>query len=944
LQTQFIAPKTAYILIQKTFPTELSMGPELAESSGHNFVSHSQVRVLIVDREEENPAGQFQQALESQGNQTDTASSIQGALEFLSQNTYGLAIIDVGALDESPESQFDRLFANLRNCRIIFTAADVTSSSERLRSIIKDPIILKKPVPTSELLLLCENAGRDQTIAHLEDQLRSQTKRLAESEERLRIVQESSADGVWDWDIPSGKVHYSPDHRVLLGYESDGIEGHIDAWRNLVHPDDWDRTLATYLNCIENRSARFEVEFRARDSKGAYQWIQSRGNAVTRNPEGRALRIIGTHVNISARKRMELALLESEDNLRRAQALARVGSWSLNPRRPEMKASDEMLRILRLSRQEISLESVCGLFHPEDRDSAVAALHLSAEKGEGYQIEHRLQLRDGATRWVHTVVEPVFDPNGQVMALFGITQDVTGRKEMEDALRSNEQFNRTLVEHIPLSIFVKDRESRFLSCNENFARMLGVSASDVIGKDDFAFNPPEKAEKYRADDRDVMMSGFPKTCDETYSAGGQERWAHTVKVPYHDSQGNIIGVLGLFEDVSQQRLAEIQRMHLEAQLQHAQKMESVGRLAGGVAHDYNNVMGVILGYTEMALYHVEPDNPIHNYLLEIKKSAERSANLTRQLLAFARRQANEPRVLDINQSLAGMLNMLQRLIGEDISLTWDPSEQPWMVKIDPTQLDQILANLCVNARDAIAGVGTIAIETSNISIDGLQSAAMGRVAGDYVMLSVKDNGCGMSHEAMSHLFEPFFTTKASGKGTGLGLPMVYGIVSQNNGFLEVSSKPEGGTTIRIFLPRHTGPLDDMAASEIGLPPPRLCFETILLAEDEESLIRLIQMELERNGYNVLLATTPREAIRLAKEHSGEIHMLITDVVMPEMNGGELASEILQIHPKIKRLFISGYTTDAVISRGVVEDGGHFLRKPFALRSLTDTVRRILQFP
>jgi CheY-like chemotaxis protein len=374
----------------------------------------------------------------------------------------------------------------------------------------------------------------------------------------------------------------------------------------------------------------------------------------------------------------------------------------------------------------------------------------------------------------------------------------------------------------------------------------------------------------------------------------------------------------------------------------AQKMESVGRLAGGVAHDFNNMLTAILGHAQLAMMKCTPSAPIHPHLEGIEEAALRSADFVRQLLAFARKQTVAPKVLDLNDSVAGMLKMLLRLIGEDIDLVWMPGAGLWPVKIDPSQIDQLLANLCVNARDAIAGVGKVTIETEKIAFDEAYCAIHpGFSCGEYVMLAVSDDGCGMSKGVLDHLFEPFFTTKEVGKGTGLGLATVYGIVKQNEGFINVYSEPGKGSTFKIYLPRFVGEaLERMAASAAEMP--RGSGEMVLLVEDEAVILTLGQEILEELGYRVLSAGTPGEALRQAKAHASEIQLLITDVIMPEMNGRDLAKLIRDLKPGLKCLFTSGYTADIIAHRGVLDEGVHFLHKPFSMKDLASRVREALE--
>jgi len=380
---------------------------------------------------------------------------------------------------------------------------------------------------------------------------------------------------------------------------------------------------------------------------------------------------------------------------------------------------------------------------------------------------------------------------------------------------------------------------------------------------------------------------------------------------------------------------------MEEQFRQAQKMESVGRLAGGVAHDYNNALSAIIGFTELAIDSAGPDGPLRGNLNEVLHAAGRATDITRQLLAFARKQTIAPKVLALNDNIEKMLKMIRHLIGEDIDLSWMPGAGLWPVKIDPSQIDQILANLCVNARDAIEGVGKVTIETRNVVLDETYCAnRAGFVPGEFVLMAVSDNGIGMDKEILDNIFEPFFTTKDVDKGTGLGLAMVYGIVKQNNGFINVYSEPGKGTSIKIYLPRYEGKIVEIQKENV-VDVPQSHGETILLVEDDLSVLKLARKTLNSFGYTVLAVSTPSEALDLVKKHTGEIHLLITDVIMPEMNGREMADRLQAVCPNLKCMFMSGYTANTIVHRGVLHDKVQFLQKPFSKKDLAIAVRKAL---
>ena len=495
-----------------------------------------------------------------------------------------------------------------------------------------------------------------------------------------------------------------------------------------------------------------------------------------------------------------------------------------------------------------------------------------------------------------------------------------------------------LYDFAPVGYFNLDRAGVIRAVNITGANFLGGERSHLLGRNLDAFLSEATRPLFHDFLEKVFANGAKVACEVVFQREGAEPIIVQVEAVASDSGEDCRAMI---VDISELKRAEEEKSRLEDQLHQAQKMESVGRLAGGVAHDFNNMLSVIIGQANLALMDMEPGQPLHVTLEEIRKAAERSADLTRQLLAFARRQTVAPKVLDLNQTVAGMLSMLKRIIGENIDLNWRPGKELWPAHVDPSQIDQILANLCSNARDSIAEVGSISIETSNCVIDESYCAHnAGFVPGDFVKLSVSDDGCGMEKDVLSHIFEPFFTTKGVGKGTGLGLATVFGAVKQNNGFINVYSEPGLGTTFTIYLPRHrdqAAQAEPQAAARL----PEQGRETILLVEDEASVLNMATMILTRQGYTVLAANSPAEALRLAGEHPGEIALLMTDVVMPEMSGRDLADALTRSYPGLKRLFMSGYTSDIIAHHGVIDEGVHFIQKPFTMADLSDKVRKVL---
>lgn len=507
--------------------------------------------------------------------------------------------------------------------------------------------------------------------------------------------------------------------------------------------------------------------------------------------------------------------------------------------------------------------------------------------------------------------------------------------------QEKERFEKTF-HSVPVWIVISSLdEGRFIEVNEIYLKDMGLKRADVIGKTSKvleSFVDPgirdsiirEIKETGRVREKEVQMkTGKGNIIDTVFSA---ERLVL-------DSKEMMLSVT---RDITEQKKAEKERDKLQKQLIQAQKMESVGRLAGGVAHDFNNMLSVIIGYTELALEKEPNGNPLHSDLTEIMNAANRSAEITRQLLAFARKQTINPRAIDLNNAVESMLKMIRRLIGEDIELLWLSGTSLSMVKIDPMQVDQILANLCINARDAIQGVGKITIETSHAEIDEeycLDHA--GFIPGRYVMLSVSDSGMGMDSSIMENIFDPFFTTKGVGQGTGLGLATVYGIVKQNEGFINVYSEKGHGATFKIYLPRHSG---DVAEQQHG-PVNSISTgrgETVLMVEDDPAILKIGKRILEQLGYVVLSASTPVEAINLTNGNIGKIDLLVTDVIMPEMNGRDLADRVKMVYPDLKVLYMSGYTANVIAHRGILESGLNFIQKPFTKAEFGVMLRKIIE--
>jgi len=586
-------------------------------------------------------------------------------------------------------------------------------------------------------------------------------------------------------------------------------------------------------------------------------------------------------------------------------------------------------------------KTVDELFTPDVAAGFRAGVRRVVDSGETLKTEDRVVI-DGVELWSSTVMQPLRDADGRVTAVQGIVRDITSRKQAEMALQASEERLRQVIRASHIGVFDLDFTRRTVYWSPEQRAIWGWGADEPLAWDE------HRQYIHRDDAEKVLVAsaaahhrpdGVFELEHRIVCRSGETRWVIIrAQAFFEASDRHLVRVIGATRDITDERAAREERDGLQARLVQAQRLESIGRLAGGIAHDFNNILNVIMACAEMAAS--EPDrSAVGGYLDEIQKAATRSADLTKQLLGFARRQTVVPRVVDLNDFVSTSLKMLRRLIGEHVTLSWHPGVDVWPVRIDPGQVDQILVNLMTNARDAIVDVGGVVIHTENVP---LSSSAVypGLPAGEYVRLAVVDSGRGMDVETQTHLFEPFYTTKALGQGTGLGMASVDGIVRQNGGTITVTSDVGLGTTVNVFLPRVPDKMPAESVAESG--PAKRGTETVLVVEDEPALLQLTTRALSGLGYTVLSAATPQAAIELARTHVGTLHMLLTDVVLPGMNGRSLADRLVTASPNLKCLFVSGYPAGAMGSSGVLAEDVHFLQKPFSPRTLADKVRQVLE--
>jgi two-component system, cell cycle sensor histidine kinase and response regulator CckA len=675
------------------------------------------------------------------------------------------------------------------------------------------------------------------------------------------------------------------------------------------------------------------VELFVRQARGAEgRWV-----SVTARPfadeQGNPIGAIALYRDVTGRRQAEQALLASERRYRLLfeKNLAGILRSTLDGR--VLECNEAFARMLGYdsSSELATLNARAFYYQPSDRENLVARLR---QEKSITQEEVCFRHKDGGSVWIlinMNLVEAE-DEAGEP-TIIGTTFDITERKESREALRESQKRFGAFMRHLPGVAFMKNRMGQYVFYNEAALGLFDLSPDDFLGKTDHQVWPAEYAERFVASDSEVIRT---KKLLETVEAIPHEHAVHhwlIYRFPILDEHDEVQLIGGVGIDITERR-------ELEEQLRQSQKMEAIGRLAGGVAHDFNNLLTVISGYGDMIMRSLPENDPMHGSVEEVMRAASRATSLTNQLLAFSRRQVIQPKVLDLNVLVANMDRMLRRVIGEHIELETVLSPGLGSVKADTGQLEQVIMNLAVNARDAMPEGGNLSIRTANVDIPRPSKLHADVQPGSYVRLTVADTGKGMDTEIMVHLFEPFYTSKSTGKGTGLGLSTVYGIVKQSGGEIVVESEPGRGATFDIYMPRIAGVMET-AHSVAARPGILTGTETILLVEDEPGVRQLVREMLHRLGYTILEAGGGPEALRLFDQHQGSIDLLLTDVIMPQMSGRELAERLRLRRPSLKVLYVSGYTDDMLAHHGMLEADVFLLPKPFAPDELARKLREVL---
>lgn len=759
-------------------------------------------------------------------------------------------------------------------------------------------------------------------------------KAVRESEERLQQALRVGNAGIWDWDFIQDKIFWSSKHFEVLGYEptAEGL-GSYSLWEKCIHPEDLESVRCRWQETV-NGGGDFQAEYRiVRHDNGDVRWMSGVGRCFF-DKEKQPYRSVGVLTDITERKAAEQMVLVQETSLRLAADAATLGTWDFNYASKKLFVSEQLYQIFGASTSEAAGVGLWRKYtHADDLEYVLTQSERYNQSREVVYLEYRIvHQKTKQIRWIATSARTFFTEAGEPIRNVGVAQDITERKLAEQALRESEERYRQLIEFAPTSIFIVAADGVVSHVNPAACTLLRYKYEELVG---------------------MLLVNLVKTADlqklETIlgnsKIGSQHRGEWEVQRKdgtwvWIDCEARVLpsGSWQAFvNDISE-------RKKIEQQLRQSQKMEAVGRLAGGVAHDFNNLLTVITGYSELMMWKLRKDDPFYKHIYEIKRAAERAAGLTGQLLAFSRQQPQQLTVLNLNHVIDNLKKMLNRVLNEDIILSTSLDEELGQTKADQGQIEQILMNLVVNARDAMADRADkkILIETKNIYLtEEFAKTNLEAKPGRYVALIVSDTGNGMDVATQTQIFEPFFTTKEAGKGTGLGLSTVYGIVQQSGGLINVYSEPGVGTAFKIYLPCVDEPVHLPGKSELKPLVAESKSETVLLVEDDNMVRQLIKEVLVMNNYKVLEAGNGASAIMICDKYRQPIDLLLTDIVMPEMSGRKLAERLTTTHPKLQVIYMSGYTNDTVIHHGISTNAVNFIEKPFKFEDLIGKVREVL---
>ncbi len=788
----------------------------------------------------------------------------------------------------------------------------------------------------------------EQRIRDLEERARDSERvyaSLRESEEKFHVLAESSPTGIL-LHQDGQYIYANRAAEIIFDRPPGGMLG--GSYLDFIHPDYRELIRETSRGWRRRDKGDEHLEVKFITNGGADKWVElTRASTLI---GGREAGIISVF-DITESMRSKEILEESEKRFRLITEKMTDIVWIADMGLRTLYVTPSILKVLGFTPEERMRQAVEEQLAPESLAFGMSALarELAFEEEGSRDPDRKATLlleyyrKDGSTIWMETVISGLRDEQGALTGLLGVSRDVTENKLYQDALRASRELYTQLVNTIPDIIAQVDMEGTILFMNEYALELSGYAEEEIVGKSVLAFIDPDDRERI-LESITLVLRGETRPSNEFrfIMKDGRKIDFEVNAGVLRGEDGAPTGLVSVCRDITERKRLEEERVKLEQQLFQSQKMDAIGQLAGGVAHDFNNMLSIIIGNADMAMCGLDSPETVFNSLEAILKAGKRSAELTGKLLAFARKQTVSPRVVNLNDLIDPMLKMLRRLIDESITLSWTPTPELWNVRIDPSQLDQVLINLAVNARDAMLGRGgEITIATRNTVVgDDCCADRPECDPGEYIALAVRDNGCGIDKDLIASIFEPFFTTKHAGRGTGLGLATVYGIVKQNDGFITVESEPGRGTSFEIYLPRVIAEKHE-AADDASARKLRRGTETVLIVEDDGAILQLGRNMLEMLGYRVLSAGRADEALALAEEHGDAIDLLLTDVIMPEMNGRELRERIAETRPGLRCLYMSGYTADVIAGHGMLDEGTEFIPKPFSLQELAARVREVL---
>lgn len=767
---------------------------------------------------------------------------------------------------------------------------------------------------------------------------------LKKQNKLLTELVENSRDMLYRMSLPDGKYEYvSPACIDILGYKPEDFYNTPLLIKKILHPDFQNFFDEQWPLLLAGKASPF-YEYQIIDSSDKVKWILQK-NVIIFDSSGKPAFIEGTVSDITAQKNLAKGLMINASRLREAQRMACIGYWYWDIKSGDVEWSEEVYKIFQQDPETFKpqIDSIMALSPwPEDHVREQEIMQKAIENHDTGTYEQRFLLPDGSTGYYTSTFKGIYDDNDDLIAMRGTVQDITKRKRMEEALRISESRFRELVEMLPEAVFETDLELEILFANQRAVDLFGYTRDELSGGlNGIRMIAPSDHERLLN-----SMARRLKGNDEgplEYLA--QKKNGTIFPILFHASpifnEGKAAGFRGIFIDMTERKLVEAEKARLEEQYMQAQKVESIGRLAGGVAHDLNNLLTPILGYSELMMEDLASNDQYAEPLSEIYEAVKRARGLVGQLLAFSRKQTLQYKILDMNLIVDGIKKLLRRTIRENINLNIVTSPTPQVIKADMVQIEQVILNLAVNAQDAMPEGGALTIETGIVTHDeAYVKNHFDTEAGPFVMLAISDTGHGMDSETLNQIFEPFFSTKGE-MGTGLGLATVYGIIKQHNGDIFAYSEVGIGSTFKIYLPYHGNEQID-SLSETGLNGKiKKGSETILLTEDNKNVRQMVKNILTRQGYEVIEAENGEDALNLLDSFGKEVHLLLTDVIMPGMNGRDLYSMALIKRPGLKVIYMSGYTDNVIEHYGVLNEEVRFIQKPFSPNDLINTLQEIL---